>query len=47
MLPPRQRKPELPRPLEAICLKALAVLQHDRYPGARELAADVTRFLEG
>jgi serine/threonine-protein kinase len=45
--PPRQRKPDVARPLEAICLKALAPEKRDRYPGARELAADVTRFREG
>jgi len=47
VVPPRQLEPDVPRPLEAICLKALAEQQQDRYAGARELAADVTRFLEG
>lgn len=47
VVPPRQRKPDVPRPLEAICLRALAAEPQDRYPGARELAADVSRFLEG
>ena len=44
---PRELDPELPRPLEAICLKALALEPEGRYPGAAELAADLGRFLEG
>jgi serine/threonine protein kinase len=44
---PRELDPELPRPLEAICLKALALEPEWRYPGAAELAADLGRFLEG
>ena len=44
---PRELEPELPRPLEAICLKALALEPEGRYPGAAELAADIGRFLEG
>jgi serine/threonine protein kinase len=40
-------RPELPRALQAICLKALQARPDDRYAGARELAADVTRFREG
>jgi serine/threonine protein kinase len=45
--PPRELVPGLPRPLEAICLKALALEPERRYAGALELAADVSRFLEG
>ena len=45
--PPREVDPELPRALEAICLKALAPEAADRYPGVSELASDVERFLEG
>jgi serine/threonine protein kinase len=44
---PRELDPDLPRPLEAICLEALALEPERRYPGAAELAADVSRFLEG
>ncbi len=44
---PRELDPELPRPLEAICLKALALEPERRYPGAAELAADLGSFLEG
>jgi len=45
--PPREIDPELPRPLEAIGLKALAAEPAARYPGVAELSADVARFLEG
>ncbi len=45
MVPPRRRDASLPRGLEAICLKALAVRAEDRYPSARALADDVTRWL--
>jgi serine/threonine protein kinase/Tfp pilus assembly protein PilF len=42
---PRQVKSEVPRALEAICLKAMALRPLDRYPTALELAADVNRWL--
>jgi serine/threonine protein kinase len=45
--PPREVVPELPRALEAICLKALALEPAERYPGVSELASDIERFLEG
>ncbi len=45
--PPREAAPDVPRPLEAICLKALAPEPEERYPSASDLAADVGRFLEG
>jgi serine/threonine protein kinase len=44
--PPRRWVPSLPRPLEAICLKALSDQPGDRYPSVERLAADVARFLE-
>jgi serine/threonine protein kinase len=47
IVPPRDLAPDLPRPLEAICLKALALEPERRYGGASELASDVGRFLEG
>jgi serine/threonine protein kinase len=47
IVPPRDLAPDLPRPLEAICLKALALEPERRYDGASELASDVGRFLEG
>jgi tRNA A-37 threonylcarbamoyl transferase component Bud32/Tfp pilus assembly protein PilF len=46
-VPPRQLNREVPRPLEAICLKALARRQKDRYPTPLELAEDVRRYLAG
>jgi len=45
--PPRELDPSIPRPLEAICLKAM---QHDpthRYATAGEMAADLERYGEG
>jgi serine/threonine protein kinase len=46
-VPPRQLAPDLPRALEAVCLKALAAEPGQRYPSAAELAGDVAFFLEG
>jgi eukaryotic-like serine/threonine-protein kinase len=43
--PPRARRPGVPRPLEAICLKAMALRPEDRYSSARALAEDVERWL--
>jgi serine/threonine protein kinase/tetratricopeptide (TPR) repeat protein len=43
--PPRQVEPDLPRPLEAICLKAMARKPEDRYPTPRALAEDLERWL--
>jgi serine/threonine protein kinase len=37
---------KLPKPLAAICAKATASAQRDRYATARELAADVTLWLD-
>jgi serine/threonine protein kinase len=45
--PPRRLRPEIARPLEAICLKALAADAAARYTGAPELAADVARHRAG
>jgi serine/threonine protein kinase len=42
----RQVSPEAPRDLETIVLKALARDPARRYPAARELAADLRRFLK-
>jgi serine/threonine protein kinase len=44
---PRELDKHLPRPLEAICLKALALEPEGRYAGAAELGADLALFLEG
>lgn len=43
--PPRSIRPDVPRPLEAICLKALAARPEDRYPSARILAEEIEHWL--
>ena len=45
--PPRSVDPNLERPLEAICLRALALERKDRYPSARALLEDLERFQAG
>lgn len=40
-----RKNPSIPRPLAAICRKALAFEQADRYQTARELAREVNRWL--
>ena len=42
---PRSLKPMIPRALEAICLKAMALDPKSRYPSARKLADDVEAWL--
>jgi serine/threonine-protein kinase len=42
---PRILDPTLDRPLEAICLTAMALRPEDRYPSARALADDLERWL--
>lgn len=42
---PRAVKPDVPRALEAICLKAMALRPEDRYDGAVALATDIERWL--
>jgi formylglycine-generating enzyme required for sulfatase activity len=42
---PRAINPYVPRALEAVCLKAMALKPEQRYASARELAADVERWL--
>jgi serine/threonine-protein kinase len=44
-LPPRQVKPDVPRPLEAVCLQAMALKPEGRYASALDLARDVERWL--
>lgn len=43
--PPAEVAADVPRPLEAICLKALSTQMADRYASSKELAADVERWL--
>ncbi len=43
--PPREVRSDVPRPMNAICLKAMALSPGDRYRTALDLAADIERFL--
>lgn len=43
--PPRQLRPDVPPPLDAICRKALALNPADRYATAQDLARDIERWL--
>ena len=45
--PPRAVKPEVPRDLEIICLKAMSKAPARRYQTAREMADDLRRFAQG
>lgn len=45
--PLRAQSPHVPRPLEAVCLRAMAFRKEDRYGTARELGEEVTRWLAG
>jgi serine/threonine protein kinase len=45
LTPPRRFDRSIPRPLEAVCRKALETERADRYPGAAELAGDIGDFL--
>src|SRR5262249_33723587 len=43
--PPRSVSRRAPKPLEAVCLKAMAPKPEDRYPSPRALADDVEHWL--
>src|SRR5262249_56035058 len=43
--PPRRIRPEVPRALDAVCRKAMAVRPSERYASALDLAADVEHWL--
>ncbi len=45
--PPRHMRPEIPRDLESICMKAMSRSPSRRYQSGRELEADLRRFQEG
>jgi predicted Ser/Thr protein kinase len=44
---PVEIDPKVPEPLQAIALKAMERQPRDRYQSAREMALDLTRYLEG
>jgi tetratricopeptide (TPR) repeat protein/tRNA A-37 threonylcarbamoyl transferase component Bud32 len=44
---PRRIKPDVPRALDAVCMKAMAHRPEDRYAGALALAEDMERYLAG
>jgi serine/threonine-protein kinase len=44
-VPPRKVKADVPRALEAICLKAMARKQEERYASVVDLSRDVTQWL--
>ncbi|WP_337175062.1 protein kinase [Paludisphaera sp.] len=46
-LPPSRVAPGVPRELDRVALRCLRGRPEDRYPGARELAEDLRRFLDG
>jgi tRNA A-37 threonylcarbamoyl transferase component Bud32 len=44
---PRALRPDVPEPLQAICLRAMERAPADRYGGAAAMAEDLARFLAG
>jgi serine/threonine protein kinase/Tfp pilus assembly protein PilF len=44
---PRDINPKVPRPLEAICLKAMALAPEERYDSAKEIAGEISRWQSG
>lgn len=44
---PRAIRPEVPRDLETICLKAMNKVAEERYPNCQALGDDLRRWLEG
>ena len=43
--PPRRIRPRVPKALDAICRRAMALEPSERYPSALSLAADIERWL--
>jgi serine/threonine protein kinase len=42
---PRSLNGDIPRPLEAICIKAMAIRPEDRYPSVRRLVREIEQYL--
>ena len=47
IIPPRDVQPNVPRPLQAICLKALALHPKSRFESADEMATELERYIAG
>ncbi|MBD90632.1 MAG: hypothetical protein CL940_09860 [Deltaproteobacteria bacterium] len=47
LVPPSDRVPDVPKEMNAIVMKAMALKKEDRYPTVSELSADVQAFIEG
>jgi serine/threonine protein kinase len=47
IMPPRSYDRYIPRELEAICLKAMALNPADRYPTAEDLSSEIELWLGG
>ena len=45
IIPPREHDPSIDKPIEAICMKALATDREDRYDSALKIAADIEAWL--
>lgn len=45
IIPPREHDPSIGKPIEAICMKALATDREDRYDSALKIAADIEAWL--
>lgn len=45
IIPPRQHLSSIPKPIEAVCMKALARRRKNRYQTAHQLVADIEAFL--
>ena len=45
IIPPREHDPSIGKPIEAICMKALATDREDRYDSALKIASDIEAWL--
>ncbi len=46
IVPPRSVNPLVPKPLDAICRKAMSLRPDDRYASASQLRAEIERWLD-